>query len=352
MVPSTDRTPPTSAAPVSRPGSGRVFLRRATLAVATLYGAALLLGWAAVTRLGERTWWTTLLVFAPRFMLLGPLGAIAIIAAFLRQRRLLAALGFASLLVMGPIMGGEVPWTPGTREPGLVVRVLTLNRGVGRLDEPRLNDLIEREAIDVLCFQEIEPAGFTTRVAARYHWNSDRRIASRFPILHEDRPEVSRCNREDDLFLRMPIVTLQGPNGVIFRVALIDTPSMTEALSAVRSGRFSTQAIVSQSDCRRRYAQTLAAVLPSRPEKLLIAGDFNTPPGSDVLAPFDRRYVDSFARVGAGFGFTWPRSHPFLRVDRIMATPDWSFRRSEVGPDVGSDHLPIWAEAVLPSAAP
>ena len=51
------------------------------------------------------------------------------------------------------------------------------------------------------------------------------------------------------------------------------------------------------------------------------------------------------------------RVHPpgavsWVRIDHILTTPDWSIAECRVGPDLGSDHLPVMAEVVLPKPGP
>jgi hypothetical protein len=40
-----------------------------------------------------------------------------------------------------------------------------------------------------------------------------------------------------------------------------------------------------------------------------------------------------------------------MRIDHVLATPEFTFTKCWVGPDVGSDHLPLLAEVILPNPA-
>ena len=77
------------------------------------------------------------------------------------------------------------------------------------------------------------------------------------------------------------------------------------------------------------------------------AGDFNLPPDSPMLAPLRRRFRDAFAEAGRGYGYTYPSRLPWVRIDHILAGRHWTIDRCRVGPDLGSDHRPLIAEAVL-----
>src|SRR5207237_8966827 len=96
---------------------------------------------------------------------------------------------------------------------------------------------------------------------------------------------------------------------------------------------------------RRRVGATPAA---DRSAPLLIGGDFNPPSDSPTFAPVRRRFRVGFDEAGRGYGYTYPSRLPWIRIDHILASPDWSIVRCWVGPDVGSDHLPVIAEVVLP----
>jgi hypothetical protein len=54
--------------------------------------------------------------------------------------------------------------------------------------------------------------------------------------------------------------------------------------------------------------------------------------------------------AGWGYGYTRPSRYPWFRIDHILASPEWVFTRCWVGPDLGSDHLPLIAEVVLPAS--
>jgi endonuclease/exonuclease/phosphatase (EEP) superfamily protein YafD len=81
---------------------------------------------------------------------------------------------------------------------------------------------------------------------------------------------------------------------------------------------------------------------------LILAGDFNMPTESAIYRTFWAAYANAFSDAGWGFGYTeWPgmRRLPFgIRIDHILAGPGWHPLRCWVGPNIGSDHLPLIAE--------
>lgn len=82
----------------------------------------------------------------------------------------------------------------------------------------------------------------------------------------------------------------------------------------------------------------------------VLLGDFNTSDQSDLYRPLrDAALVDAFRAAGWGFGFTWPVRLggvpllPLARIDYIWHTAHFRALEAWVGPDAGSDHLPVLA---------
>jgi endonuclease/exonuclease/phosphatase (EEP) superfamily protein YafD len=64
-----------------------------------------------------------------------------------------------------------------------------------------------------------------------------------------------------------------------------------------------------------------------------------------------RHLRDSYQEVGWGFGHTYPTtpqsfgiSVPLLRIDYVFHSAELVALRARVGPDGGSDHLPVVAD--------
>lgn len=102
----------------------------------------------------------------------------------------------------------------------------------------------------------------------------------------------------------------------------------------------------------RRNAQLAAmgALAASDPRPVIVVGDFNTTPWGfgfrQLVAP--RGLRDS--ALGRGVQSTWPAQHwaPRIPIDHVVVSREISVVSRFVGPDVGSDHLPIEATLVVP----
>src|SRR5207245_227724 len=98
----------------------------------------------------------------------------------------------------------------------------------------------------------------------------------------------------------------------------------------------------------RETSRALAALAETGDLPILIGGDFNMPADDVTMAALRATFRFAFEDAGWGYGYTRPARYPWVRIDHILATPEWSVTACRVGPDLGSDHLPLMAEAVLP----
>lgn len=75
---------------------------------------------------------------------------------------------------------------------------------------------------------------------------------------------------------------------------------------------------------------------------IVVAGDLNATPWSTALSGAERAGL----RRTTGLAPTWPRSGRGvvgIPIDHILATSHWQRGRSGRGPDIGSDHYPVFA---------
>ena len=85
----------------------------------------------------------------------------------------------------------------------------------------------------------------------------------------------------------------------------------------------------------------------------LLTGDFNQTEWSRPYGMLADVFGDSFREAGRGFGHTFPGAIevrgrevalPLVRIDYIFHSPDLVALGARVGPDVGSDHVPVFAD--------
>jgi len=88
-------------------------------------------------------------------------------------------------------------------------------------------------------------------------------------------------------------------------------------------------------------------------EPALIAGDFNMPVESTLYRRDWSRWSNAFSKRGWGLGFTKNSQKSGFsygaRIDHLLYSPPWRCQKIWVGPDIGSDHLPLFADFQLGS---
>jgi vancomycin resistance protein VanJ len=322
------------------PLAGRLTTGAAWTALGLVVGAWLLL------KLADWHWVGTLLAFGPRWVLLLPVGSLAVCAGFWRPRALMPV-GLAALMVAGPVMGLCVPmpaWGYG-KEPGLRLRVLTCNTLVGRADW-RLASLIELERPDVVTLQEWptqQPLPAPLLDGWRVVRSQEIVVASRLPIATSE-TFAHPLSPSRTLGLRCELLTAAGP--VQFFAVHLRSPR--KGLEAVLRHWWGGLTDLDETiDIQHLEAAALGKWLHLHCGAVLIAGDFNLTPESIIYRRQFAHLQNAFSIAGWGWGGTKFTRYHSVRIDHILASASWRVMRCKVCHDVGSDHRPVIAEIDL-----
>jgi endonuclease/exonuclease/phosphatase (EEP) superfamily protein YafD len=316
-----------------------------------LYTVALVVVWLALRLGGDRWWPATLLLFGPRWLCGVPLIALAPLAAWSR-RRLVWVLAADLLIVVAAIMGLCLPvgQRAASKEPTL--RILTCNVKGRCTDNAALDRLIQGLDPDLVALQG---CWGDVRIAWPQDWHVWQRgaivVASRYPIrdceaiLGENPPH------------RWPSVNLvhclvETPRGEVPFVS-VHLPSPHDGIEQILDRKTlirptRREALLQQTAVRWEAAEEVSQWARGLSDAAILAGDFNTPPDSCIYREHWRDFGNAFSQSGLGFGYTeWPRIKTRwfgLRIDHILYGSRWQARRCWVGPDIGSDHLPLIAD--------
>ncbi|HBO42995.1 MAG TPA: hypothetical protein DD670_03485 [Planctomycetaceae bacterium] len=337
---------------VTRLPRGRIGLVAARAAT-WLYLVVVLAVWLLLRFAGERWWPATMMLFGPRWPYAAPLAVLVPVAAFLRPR-LLWPLALSALIVLGPILGFRLPWGRLVAPEGPPLRVLTYNVHGQSVTSEAMRDLIARVGPDIVALQEASseadydwPDGWNVRRSGQFI------VASPFPVREVRHLEILHPGNvwPTKVLLECLVETSEGdvPFGCVHlstpRFGIMAVLDRSTVLAPSRSG-----AIVEDTQKRRREAELLVEFLKASPATLIVAGDFNTPVDSVLYRRAWGRYRNAFCSSGMGVGHTMRpevRGLQFgARIDHILMRSDWWPRRCWVGPDMGSDHLPVVADLV------
>lgn len=288
---------------------------------------------------------------------------VAVLAALVARHRLLAAVAVVLAVLNGlplfmPIERASA--SAGGRE----LRVATSNVLGGRSDYDDLIAWSTKSGIDVLGQQEV--SGYVLR-----HFDA---LRAHFPSvppadLLGRHPEVMawsgwRIIKAEHVQNVPYVVPDEGWGGNPLRLELVP-PGTPDAASGstlkpavvVYVLHPTTPRSFDQWESRNLYlsvvARSIAAEPPGTP--VVVLGDFNTP----TWSPFFQSFVKKSGLIDAA-GTSWPAATRFSRrwfaknfhfgspVDHILVSRNIEVKNFEVGPDIGSDHLPVLADLRLP----
>ncbi|MHB1035971.1 MAG: endonuclease/exonuclease/phosphatase family protein [Pirellulales bacterium] len=316
-----------------------------------LYVAMVAGVWLLLRVGGDRWWFATVVLFGPRSLYALPLAVLGPLVLWTR-RPMLRHLTAAALIVVGPIMGLCLPWAWLTAPEGTTIRVLTCNISGSAVDVHRLAALIDLTQPDLVALQEcpadlgmIWPKGWHVCRAGELLIASPHPLDSQQAVRNDHPP--SRWPPVNGL--RCSVAMPRGPVG--FCCVHLNTPhrGLSEVLdrqTLVNPAR-STELAAGIVN-RRRESEDLAEWLQGGSGPWIAAGDFNMPADSAIYRASWAGYVNAFSAAGLGFGYTkWTPVRGWLyglRIDHVLAGGGWRPRSSWVGPDVGSDHLPLVAD--------
>ncbi len=232
-----------------------------------------------------------------------------------------------------------------------MIKYMTLNVGNGLISPDRLVKWLKVHGTDVVGLQELDrhqAAALERELEEEYPWKvlhgtgfEGRGLLSRYPLIDYALPYI-RPGRIDLL-------------------ARLDTPgeSMTIIVAHPLPPRPQLRGIVADPETGGHIDGIIRLAMEGTPA--VVMGDFNMTmrnPMYDRLR--DAGLVDAFFTSGRGRGWTFPvrpgkmrsinhRMHwvplpAFTRIDYIWHTPGLRALNSWVGPNAGSDHLPLLAE--------
>lgn len=108
---------------------------------------------------------------------------------------------------------------------------------------------------------------------------------------------------------------------------------------------------------RNQQIDDLVATIELEPLPLIIAGDFNMSEWADAYQDINAELHDAYRVASWGIGATWPASETsrigaayprLVRLDYIWYSEPMVANTAVVGANLGSDHLPLLVELIVP----
>ncbi len=327
-----------------------------------LYLLLLLAVWGSMHFDPGKSWWVSLFLFSPRWVLGLPWLLLFPITLVVRFRLAILYVVHLAILVF-PIFDFQLPVAQSNTRADAAgrLRLITCNLGEGPIRVERLAGLVRKFQADILVLQECSSTvsqPLFEQLGWSFHQEANLVIASPHPM--SSFQLLSRRGADAyyapvavsvEITLRpgLPAVESDEPSAahrpLVARVASVHLPTFRPAFEMAEDFDISGEAefAVLAERYRSYAADTLSAVKESE-LPTVVAGDFNVP----VDSPFYREYWSSFQNALSlhGFGLCYTKYTRFhgVRIDHVLADQSWKILSAEVGPGLGGDHRPVMVE--------
>lgn len=339
--------------PAAVPGAVRAVRMIRWLGWCTLAWLAAM--WFVLHVLGDRAWWTVALLFGPRWVLALPgLGLLPWLIVSPRRAALPTLAGLA--IAMFPILGWHLPFRRANPASGIPYRVMQLNAGGtrGPTHIPEILAELAAQHPDLAVFVECAPPlAQALGGVAGYQMKStgDFCMLVRGDVVEwQPRDQMEAWRKGGSGAIVRAAVT--SPAGNI-RLGLVHLATPRNALDKymdlsvlLRQGP-ATRINIAQRDDESRAAHEW--ILAGAEQPTVVVGDFNLPVESAVYRRHWGTLRNAFGRAGLGTGYTKRTRFWGVRIDHVLMSREIGASGSFLGHDVGSDHLPVIADLVLPA---
>lgn len=233
----------------------------------------------------------------------------------------------------------------------VILRVMTYNihhgEGLdGRVDTARIAELIKQERADIVALQEVDKGvrrtalrdltaelaaatGMTGIFSNNFHYQGGEygnAVLTRFPVKSWTNHHYQMLRPNEQRGILELVLDARGREVVFMNTHIDSRPDDAERWLNVWE------------------MEALTKKCGARP--VILCGDFNNQPQGRVYERLVKTFSDTWAKVGAGEGFTFPANKPDCRIDYIWFTrPDvLTPRKAWLPKSEASDHLPFVAE--------
>ncbi len=320
--------------------------------------AALVIGWAVAHRVVGDGFWLLALVNAFAVYIFAPLPLAAFLALLSRRRAAWISLAIAALLLAG-FFGGEFTPPPPTVYAGdeaATLTAMTYNVLYTVDDAAPVAASVAQANPDVIAFQELphpRAQALAQKIGERYPY--------RTPVV------ADRCYVQVAIWSRYPILRIEDVDPDVFcrlRSVVIDFEGQPVRVIGVHAWPYTgldRESVEQGFRWRQEQIDLILDTVAGQPEPLVLLGDLNSAPMSEVYGTLSTRLTDAFTEAGWGLGHTWPAEgghwyrvpYParLVRIDYVFHSAEWRAEESWVGTwDGASDHLPVVARLRLASS--
>ncbi len=255
--------------------------------------------------------------------------AVCAVVLTIVRRRKTALVAFAGVVITTATMAPYYQALPSAAAPAAKFRLVTFNVWDRNEEIERALDFLQRSDADALILQEVNLA----RLDA---W------AQRLPA-YPYRASAPAWGQGVAVFSRWPLrmEPLAGPEKT---TRVVRTTIDWEGVPLNILGAHLTWPLGGRNAAMRNAElAALAQAARNITGPTLLAGDFNLTPWSRQHEHFTRASGLTDCAIGHGLLPSWPaQAWPArIRIDLCFASAHWRVRAMTLGPELGSDHLPV-----------
>ena len=271
--------------------------------------------------------------------------ALAVLLLILRRFVLasVAAIGLiVSAVPLFPYLVGDTEHAVAAASPTDDFRLLTFNVWFRNPDMARVASYIEGSQADAVVLQELTPSQAEALLPLlptypHYHIEPSRMgaaVFSRWPVLSAESVPLAKGGGKGAV------------EGAIAARMQIDWRGIPVTVLGVH---LNWPLGPRNSVFRNEELATVAALAKAQQGPMIVAGDFNLTPWSEYFRGALAESGLHDAARGFGLHRSWPAQFAPLaiRIDHCLLSPHWRSIAVDIGPSLGSDHLPLVADLRL-----
>ena len=286
--------------------------------------------------LGRFSWWLELTCHFRLQYAWALLSSTAVFACGQRQELALAS-GCASALNFATIAPYYLPRR--RSDAGVPIRIILANVYKNNRDHARLQRLLEDEAPDLVMLQEVNEPWLVAL----------RRLQPMFPY--------GKALPRPDGFGMMLLSRWPLERAEVVRIGPIAVPSIVaqvrvhERLLRVLATHPFAPSGASRAALRIQQLRGVAEWVRCQPRPVMVLADLNLTSWSPWFRDLIHTAGLRDSRLGLGLQGSWPSMLPAplrIPIDHCLVSPDIMVGGRRLGPNIGSDHLPVIIDCRLP----
>jgi endonuclease/exonuclease/phosphatase (EEP) superfamily protein YafD len=251
----------------------------------------------------------------------------------------LAAAGLGvSVVPLLPYAVGEPVTSAAAATPERTFRLVSFNVWFRNPDMARLAEYLEKSQADVVVLLELtEPQA-----------NRLLPLLPTYPHYHMDTSRMGAA-----VFTKWPLLSAESvplsEGGAVAERIMIDWRGTPVSVLGVH---LNWPLGARNSKYRNQELAAVVALGKAQRGPLLVAGDFNLTPWSEYFGDALEQSGLRDAALGFGLARSWPAQFApvGMRIDHCLLSRHWNARSTTIGPNLGSDHLPLVADVALQPA--